>query len=155
MNTGISNIPQVWQPIVSKYRLFESSPTENIRDISGVQEMFVSGANSITIVESVFIIVAAVLMATILTFTFYWAYNREKTLFITLLSSFIFAYSVMNIIGFAVARSQLGDFFFKIYLGAALCVAFLSAFLIIFFSVQASRRMKSGSVDLGSQNFGQ
>lgn len=120
----------------------ESSPWIPLLRKPKLNESFVSDSQSTGIVGTIFTVAGAIFFAAIITFLFYWAYTREKTLFIACLCVMVFAYSLMNIIGFVLVRGQLQPMFFESYLGAAIIMCLLSGILIVIFSVKASRHLK-------------
>lgn len=119
------------------------APWAPILSSDHIVEKFDNTTTTATI-ENIFIILGAVLISTLLTFLFYWAYRTNKKLFISLLSGFLFLYSLMNIIGTVIIRSSINNTYFKVYLGAGVIVASLSIILIIMFSAMASKEMRSG-----------
>lgn len=130
----------LWTPIVSKQKLLEP---------------FVNDKDSVVIVQNVFIMVGAIIVATLITTLLYWAYNREKTLFIAIMSALIFLYSLTNVIGFTIIRGALTNIFFKMYLGLSIIVCILSIVLIILFSIKASKKMRlDAGYDAGVQPAG-
>jgi len=127
-----NNIPATWVPISS---------------LQAINENFVSGSDTTNVVENIFIVLGAVVIAIILTILFYVSYHKNKNLFISLLMGIIFLYSLMNIIGIIVIRSSLNTTFFKVYLGAGTVIGFITVILLIIFSVIASKEINRGSRD--------
>ena len=123
---SITNIPATWVPIMHN-----------------TKETFVSGSDNVTIIENVFIVLAAVIITTILSASFYWTYNKSKKLFISLLSFIVFLYSLMNIIGIVIIRNNVSNIYYKIYLGAGVISGSLAIILIILFGTLASRELYS------------
>ena len=124
---SITNIPALWIPITSK--------TNN------VNEKFVSTTDTTSIIENIFIILGAILISGLITTIFYWSYNSNKKLFISLLSGVVFLYSLMNIIGTVVIKNSINNTYFKVFLGAGIIMGSVSIVLIILFAVIASRDM--------------
>jgi vacuolar-type H+-ATPase subunit I/STV1 len=101
--------------------------------------------SSQVIVGNVFIGVALMIMAACITILFYWAYNKEKHLFITLLCGLMFLYTVKVIILVASMRDKINKNVFRLYIGSTAFMSLLSLFLLIFFAVKTSKRLNASS----------
>ena len=120
---------QAWQPLVDPSK----------------KEQFVSEEESRSIVGGVFIGVGLMIFASILALLFYWTYNKEKTLFIAVFSGFVFLFSIKMVILVAAIRAKLRDFVFKMYIGSTVFMSLTCLFLMIFFSIKASKKMSERS----------
>ena len=120
-----------WTPIAKmmKYETFESQPE-----------------SAQVIVGNVFIGIALMILAACITILFYWAYNKEKHLFIALLCGLVFLYSIEIIILVATMRDKINKNVFRLYIGSTAFMSLLSLFLLVFFAIKASKRLRSSSV---------
>lgn len=124
------NVFAEWTPIAKmmKYETFEA-------EMDSAQ----------VIVGNVFIGVALMIMAACITILFYWAYNKEKHLFITLLCGLMFLYAVKVIILVASMRNKINKNVFRIYIGSTAFMSLLSLFLLIFFAIKTSKRLNASA----------
>lgn len=118
-----------WEPIVSKQIL----------------EPFVEEKESQSIVGSVFTGIGLMLLATFVALMFYWAYLKEKTLFVAVFSVLILMFSVKMLILVVVIRKKLNPIVFKVYMGSTAFMTLFAIFNIVFFSIKASQRLSSSS----------
>jgi ABC-type transport system involved in cytochrome c biogenesis permease subunit len=119
-----------WIPIVkmTKYETFESA-----------------NPSTQTVVGNVFIGVSLMILATVFTLIFYWAYQKEKHLFVAILCGVVFLYAIEVVILVATLRDKLNRTVFKLYMGSTVFIAFMMLILIVFFSIKASQRLRSSS----------
>ena len=138
--SGSDIIGSRWIPIVGNQRI---EPF--------VSEYFMSSKDqTVSIVTTIFTIIACMIIAAFLGIVFYWSYHREVTLFIAILCSVTLAYSIMNVIYFSVKSDQIEQTPLRIYLGSSIFVAILNIVLIIYFSVVAREKMRGSGSDSGS-----
>lgn len=104
-------------------------------------EPFVTG-NEGTIIKNVFIGIGMAILGTTFGLALYWAYNKEKTLFIVFLSVILFFYALMQMVYTLVKKDTLNDTEFRWSIGAAVFMEILSLILIILFSIVASNRLR-------------
>lgn len=126
-----------WEPIVKKQTL---------------EPFYVEEAQSKSIVGSVFIGIGLMILASFIAMLFYWAYLKEKMLFIALFSALIFLFAMKMVILVAVIRHKLNPTVFKVYMGSTVFVAFFSLFNIIFFSIKSYQRTSSASSSSSSSS---
>lgn len=126
---GFVEMVSTWIPIVSK-RTYEP---------------FVDESQTQSIVGNVFIGVGLMILATILTVVFYWSYNKEKLLFITILCVVVFIFSVKMIILVAALRTKMNPIIFRLYMGSTTFMSMMSLILIIYFAVKTSQRLRGSS----------
>jgi len=105
------------------------------------RESFVTG-NEGTIIKNVFIGIAMAILGTVFALTLFWSYNKEKTLFIVLLSVILFFYALMQMVYVLVKKDSLNDTEFRWIIGAAVFMEILALILIITFSIIASSRLR-------------
>lgn len=108
-------------------------------------EGFVDEKQSQKIVGSVFIGVAIMILAAILAIMFYWSYNKDKTLFISIFSVVMFLFSIMMLILVAVMRSKMNANVFKLYIGTTVFNSFMTIMIAIYFGIKASKRISEAS----------
>lgn len=118
-----------WEPIVSKQIL----------------EPFVEEKESQSIVGAVFTGIGLMVLATFVALMFYWAYLKEKTLFIAVFSVLILLFAIKMMILVIVIRKKLNPIVFKVYMGSTAFMTLFAIFNIIFFSIKASQRLRSPS----------
>lgn len=118
-----------WTPLLQK----ESSAIET----------FVDQAQTINIVQTVFIGIGLMVAAALIAVSFIWAWQKGGAeLFIGVYSLFVLAYvaKVVTLIG--IIREKLSPLVFQVYLGSAAAMGLLSIGFIITFFVSYSRRVK-------------
>lgn len=125
-----------WTPI-AKMMKYETFETEN--------------ESSQVIVGNVFIGVALMILAAVITILFYWAYNKEKHLFITLLCGLVFLYTVKMVILVASVRNKINKNVFRLYIGSTAFMSLFALFLLVFFAVKTAKRL--GSSTSSSTNY--
>jgi hypothetical protein len=108
-------------------------------------EDFVTTTESNALVINVFTGIGLAALGMLITFIFFWSYNKDKTLFIVVLSVLFFLYALMQMVYFIVKRGSLGNMEFSVMLGASIFVEIMAVILLIIFSIVASRRLR-GSV---------
>lgn len=109
------------------------------------KEFFVSTSETNTLITNVFTGLALAVLGMVLTFIFFWSYNKDKTLFIVVLSILLFLYALMQMIYFIVKKETLENFEFSVMVGASIFVEILAVILIIVFSIVASRRLRGNN----------
>lgn len=101
--------------------------------------------SSQTIVGNVFIGVALMILAAIITIVFVWAYNKEKHLFITFLCGLVFLYTIKVVILVASMRDKINKNVFKLYIGSTAFMSLFSLILTIFFAIKTSKRLNGSA----------
>lgn len=126
--------------------MFES-PDELLRTTSGlVKESFVTEDDSKAIVANVFISVGLMIAAMIITGIFYWSFNKNPLLFISILCAIMFFYTIKVIIIAALMREQFkSKMMFMILMGGTVFMSLLSLILTIMFGIKASQGGRSSS----------
>ncbi len=117
-------------------------------------ETFVSEEDTKRIVSQVFIAVGLMIAAMFLAFLLSWAYNKEKTLFITVYAMISLLFSALVISLVAVLRDKIDNM--KIFYTLVGSTAFMSLFnvvMIIVFAVIASKRLRRNFVPNGVQEY--
>ena len=134
-------VPLVQTPLLTVYD-DEKSPQRNAVEMV---EYFVDQEQTTSIVESIFIVMASMLLAALLGVLFYWSYKKNIFLFISILSIITFMYALINVIYFAVKRNEMEAYAFKIYLGSSIVVSVMNLILIIYFYIKSSSSSSSSS----------
>lgn len=109
------------------------------------KEAFVSNTETNTLLINLFTGLGLAALGTVLTFVLFWSYNKDKTLFIVILSILLFLYALMQMIYFIVKKDSLEKVEFSIMLGASIFVEILAVILVIIFSIIASRRLRGST----------
>ena len=125
--------PLNWTPLLKK-------PSSNII------ENYVDQAQTINIVQTVFIGIGLMVAAALIAVLFIWAWQKGGAeLFIGVYSLFVLAYvaKVVTLIG--LIRDKLSTTIFQLYLGSAAAMGLLSIGFVITFFVSYSRRLKMTS----------
>ena len=125
--------PLNWTPLLKK-------PSSNII------ENYVDQAQTINIVQTVFIGIGLMVAAALIAVLFIWAWQKGGAeLFIGVYSLFVLAYvaKVVTLIG--LIRDKLSTTVFQLYLGSAAAMGLLSIGFVITFFVSYSRRLKMTS----------
>ena len=125
--------PLNWTPLLKK-------PSSNII------ENYVDQAQTMNIVQTVFIGIGLMVAAALIAVLFIWAWQKGGAeLFIGVYSLFVLAYvaKVVTLIG--LIRDKLSTTIFQLYLGSAAAMGLLSIGFVITFFVSYSRRLKMTS----------
>lgn len=125
--------PLNWTPLLKK-------PSSNII------ENYVDQAQTMNIVQTVFIGIGLMVAAALIAVLFIWAWQKGGAeLFIGVYSLFVLAYvaKVVTLIG--LIRDKLSTTMFQLYLGSAAAMGLLSIGFVITFFVSYSRRLKMTS----------
>ena len=109
-----------------------------------IKEKFVDEQQSVTIVTTIFTVMAAMLGAALVAMLFYWSYQREVSLFIAIICMISFLYAVENVIFIAIKRTQVSDITFRFYLGSGIFIALMNLFMFVYFAVKANSRIRGG-----------
>ena len=129
-------------PISEAYRKEENR--ETFADDSADSK---STANTI---KRIFISIALMVLAIVIGFIFLWAYRKERTLMVVVLSVVVFIYALLVLVFTLVQRDKLDYIYFTLLIGSSAFMTVMMILLIVVFSVISSQRM--GSQDyLGSQ----
>jgi len=113
------------------------------------KETFIDNAQTNSIVATIFIVMAAMLLAALIGVLFYWSYNKEPALFIAIISTMSFIYAIINIIYISVKRENMGALAFNFYLGAGIMMAIIDLIISVYFGMRSHSRMNQG---LGGQD---
>jgi hypothetical protein len=116
-----------WVPIVKKQ----------------VFEPFVDEAQAQSIVTEVFLSIGLMVFAGVIGVTLYWAYNKDHSIFIALVSALTFVFSVKMVILVAVLRKKLKESIFMMYMGSSVFMSLLSLFGVIYFAIAAASSRKA------------
>lgn len=104
------------------------------------KEAFVSASETNALIINLFTGLGLAALGMVLTFAFFWSYNRDKTFFIVVVAILMFLYGLMQMIYFIVKRENLGKTEFSVMLGASIFIEIIAVILIIVFSIISSRR---------------
>ena len=115
-----------WNPIIKK-----------------TKEDFVSQTETITTVQTIFISMATMIGASLLSLLFYWSYERMPTLFISIFAAITFAYAIKVVILITLIRDKLSQTVFKVYLGSGVFMAFMSLMVTVYFAIRTNSRTSS------------
>lgn len=130
-------------PISEAYRK-EDDKRETFADSSS------DGKDTTKTIQRIFLSVGLMVLAIVIGFIFLWAYRKERTLMIVVLSVVVFIYSLLVLVFSLVQRDKLDYIYFTMLMGGSAFMTIMTVLLIIVFSIIASQRM--GSQDtLGSQ----
>ena len=161
MNTLLSssNIqPAKWTPLVKPFEAFatEAKPALAIHpkksEDEEQREPFVDSDQSVSIVMNVFIVLAAMIAAALLALLFYWSYQKDITLFVTILCGIGFIYSACNVIMFGVKSASFDEFTFKFFMGFSVFICAMNIILGIYFGIQSRGRSNDGAGGVPYQN---
>ena len=110
------------------------------------KEAFVSDNDSRNIVSNIFISIGLMVGAALVMALFYWAYQKERNLFVTIFAAFMFAYALYVTIFVTILRGKFSSVAFRLILGSSAFVAFMTLMTLIFFAVKTSQKLRgSGS----------
>lgn len=97
------------------------------------------------VVGNVFIGIALMVLAAIFTFMFYWAYQKDKHLFITILCAVVFLYTIKVIILVASLRDKVNLTVFRLYVGSTAFMSIMALIMMVYFAIKTSSRLNSSS----------
>lgn len=118
------------------------------------RETFVSTADTNKIMISVGVSIGLMVAAGLVTWLFYWTFNKESSLFIAILSGLMFAYAVNMTAYIAVIRAKLSAVAFRYYIGLSMTAAIINLGITIVFGIRAYRRMsKSAYLPSASRDY--
>jgi ABC-type multidrug transport system fused ATPase/permease subunit len=123
---------------------FEPILKQKLSNTNGI-EQFVSESESTSIVGSIFMGIGLMVLAMLITWLFLWSYQKEKLLFIVVLSVVVFLYSVEMVAFIALQRGKLSPLMFRIFMGSSVMISIMCIILIIVFSIKASQRLRGRS----------
>ena len=109
-----------------------------------VNEGFVTSSQTDSIIATIFVVMAAMLFAALLGVLFYWSYNKEPALFISIISVLSFIYAAINIIYIAVKRERMEALAFKFYMGMGVMMAIINLIIAIYFGIRSRSRLNDG-----------
>lgn len=112
---------------------------------AGMTEPFVSETQTKTILGDVFKTVGLMIVAAFFMWFFYWAYAKEKQLFMAILSGLLFLYTLTVVSVTVTYRAKFSSPMFAFLMGSSAFVAFMTLISTIFFSVRASQRLRGAS----------
>lgn len=126
---------------------FELMPPKRI-------ETFVSEDDTKRVVSQVFIAVGLMIAAMFLAFLLSWAYNKEKTLFITIYAVITLLFSAIVIALVAVIREKIDNMkIFYTLVGATAFMSIFNVIMIIVFAILAAKRLRRNFVPNGVQDY--
>jgi hypothetical protein len=112
---------------------------------SDILEGFVDKGETTSIVTTVLIVMASMICSALFAVLFYWSYQKEPTLFISIISGITFIYALMNIIYVSVKSKDFDSISFRIYIGSGMAVALTNIIFIIYFAIKAAARLRAGA----------
>jgi hypothetical protein len=148
--------PAPWTPLIKKIEPFDTEKDkQNTNEERGrypesddsyiLAERFVDQSQTVSIVESVFITLAAMLCAAIVAMLFYWSYNKDMSLFITILCVLMTLYTIPVIILFGVKSGDFDNIQFRYYMGSSVFVCTTTLILAIYFGFISRKRSSDGA----------
>lgn len=115
-----------------------------------VETFETDGVSTQKMVGNVFIGISLMILAAILTMIFYWSYQKEKHLFITILCGLVFLYTIKMVILVATLREKLNSVVFRLYMGSTVFMSLMSLLMMIYFGVKTAQRLRGSSSSLPS-----
>ena len=142
-----------WTPLVTNWHLepFADTDTDAETEEPTKIENFITTTQATSIVTSVFIVMAGMLVASILAITFYWSYYRDVSLFICIISGITFLYAVANVIYIGVQQSKYDPLSFQVFMGSGIFMSITYLLLVIYFGSKSNTRANSGLGGIISQ----
>ena len=133
-------MPMEFEPILKSEQEKRDKLYENFANTK-IMDDEVAGS----VVGSIFIGISLMTLAMLLTWLFIWGYNKDRSLFIAIFAALIFAYSIKVLVYVIILRTKVSVPVFRVYLGSAIFMIFTSIVMIVFFSIKASRKLKSST----------
>lgn len=125
---------------------------EEEADANAAVEAFVNDKESQSIVGNVFISIALMLLAAGFMWLFYWAFNRDRNLFITIFSAIMFAYAITITIITVIYRNKFAKPTFTFLIGVNAFVGFMTLTSLVFFAIRANRSGSGSSYEPAAAN---
>jgi hypothetical protein len=125
--------PPNWMPLLQNEGGTSTSPPRTI-------EKFVTQAQTINTVQTVFIGLALMVASALLAILFIWSYEKGVELFVTVFSLLVLAYAIKVVILIYMIRVELSPVVFQLYLASASAMGLISIFIILTFSTKYYRR---------------
>ena len=116
------------------------------------EEPFVSEEDTKKSVASIFMSVGLMILALFLGGLMFWAYRKERSLMIVVLSVFVFIYSIIMTLGI-IQRGKLDKAYFLTIVGSSIFISVMMVILIIVFSIVASRRLSKSYLGPQTQDY--
>lgn len=113
------------------------------------EEHFVSEEDTKQSVANIFLSVGLMIVALFIGGLLFWAYRKERSLMIVVLSIFVFIYAILMMTLGIIQRKNMDKGYFLSIVGSSIFMSVMMLILIIVFSIVASRRMSKSY--LGSQ----
>lgn len=125
----------------------EFVPVVQQRNKAEIVEMFVSGNESLTIMTNIFVSAGIMIFAMIITWLFIWSYNKDKLLFISIISIVAILFAIENIIIILINMDKYDPISFKVTMGSnILCgIIFFIVAIVFFIRFFQNRRSSSAS----------
>jgi hypothetical protein len=121
-----------WKPLLKK-------------NLSVIVEPFVDQAQTMNIVQNVFIGISMMVLSSVIGIIAYWSYQKSHFLFFAIFSLLTLIYAAKVVILITMIREKLSPTIFQLYIGSASMIGIISIFVFIFFAVKTSRRLSSDS----------
>jgi uncharacterized membrane protein (DUF373 family) len=131
-------------PLETTYQSTDKSRYGNVSGSSDIIEGFVDKGQTTAIVTTVLVACASMICSALLAVLFYWSYQKEPSLFISIISAITFVYALINIIYVSVKSKDYDSISFRIYIGTGMSIAIMNIVFIIYFAVKAASRLRAG-----------
>lgn len=112
-----------------------------------IEPFYVSEMQSKSVLSSIIIAIAMMVLALVFMGLFYWSYQKDKNLFIVVFSIIVLIYSSMITLLLVVMRSKMGFDSFRFFMGSSIFIDFLTILVIIYFGIKAFTRSLPSSVE--------
>lgn len=135
-------------PLKEAYQVSKKEEKEKVNE-----EGFISDSDSKQNVSSIFASIGLMVFAILIAILFFWAYRKERSLFIVALSVVILIYTIMMTILIVLQRKNIENVYFTMGIGATSFIGVMSILLIITFSIVASRRLNKSYLGTETQDY--
>lgn len=121
-----------------------------------VVEPFLTDDESKQLVRKIFIGIGLMMVASAMSFLFYWSYNKSRSIFIMIIGILMLAYSLEMILLTYKIREKLDNTYFYLYMGSSIVMTFISVSVLVFFAIKVimENKASSGYVPSGIQSYG-
>lgn len=131
--------------VASYVPILPSKQKEDDEKRSALETFFVSDSQATSNIARIFIGVAIMIFAGLLTGLLIWAYKKDLTLFIVALCVLFFLYGLTNVTIIAIIRSQLGDNMFTFWIGSGVFMTVFALLMVVIFGIKYGRLEKPSS----------
>jgi ABC-type multidrug transport system fused ATPase/permease subunit len=108
-------------------------------------ETFVTGSESADIATNIFVSAGLMIFAMIITWLFIWSYQKDKFLFITIISLVALCFALEVVVLVLINMNKYDQITFRVSLGSAVLVGFIYFILAVIFMSRFFQNQRSSN----------